>query len=130
MIVGPLATAPIYSETKNGNPIVTVVINVDTGYTTKDGSKTERIEPVAVKLFGGIAHAANEMDLHVGDAVAIAFSLSGREYNDKYYTDVVGRDISIVSREAADIPDTNKTNRTAKQPIPELGDQNDDDLPF
>jgi len=134
-VYGPLAVDPICEETKAGNLFITLVVRTDSGYTDREGTFNSRPQMVAVKFFGGEAQRVGKYNLGIGDLVAITVSLGGREYNGKYYCDVVGEEFRMMDRATAhehigvgadmpkvDMPDMPKAVRTDLDP--------DEDLPF
>lgn len=129
MIVGPVSTEPTYSETQKGTSVLTVVIRVDNGYTTKDGTKVERIEDVPIKFIGNTALHARDLELRYNDVVVVTFHASGREYKDKFYCEIVGDGIEKLSQIATSSQATYDTTgdiaTATGVPVEE-----DSDLPF
>lgn len=131
---GPLAVDPIRDETKAGNAIITLVVRTDSGYTDRDGNFNSRPQQVAVKFFGGEAQRVAKYNLGIGDLVAIAVTIGGREYNGKYYADIIGEDFRMMDR-ATGIHQKNASNDDMPKPqMPDMPEgkrfDSEDDLPF
>lgn len=94
-------------DTKKGGKIYTLVLEAD--------DKFARFVPV--KLFGRIAERIAEFNN--GDVIAITGKLGGREWNGKYYGDIVADTAEVVSR-----PDAKPAANPALPP------QATDDVPF
>ena len=88
---------------KAGNDIVTVIVHVEDDKYPQD---------IPVKAFGKMAKEA--LELKAGDRVHIDGRLGGREWNGKYYADVIAE---TIAKEGSAEP---------KKPAP----AEDDDVPF
>ena len=94
-------------DTKKGGKIYTLVLETDDKYA----------QFVPVKLLGRIAERIAEFGN--GDLLAITGTLGGRQWNGKYYGDIVADTVEILTK--ADVP------LVANPAAPPPGD---DDLPF
>jgi len=131
-VTGPLSVEPIYEETKAGNPMMTLVVRADSGYTDRDGNFNSRPQFVAVKFFGGEAKRLLQYSLGMGDLIDISVTIGGREYQGKYYNDVMGESFRLLDKASGKAaPQSMPKVNMPDMPKPKRFDMpKDDDLPF
>ena len=130
-IVGPLVKDPDVQFLPSGTTLITLIIRVDNGYTSKSGHEP-RIEEVPIKYFGSDATQINDMGLCPGDLISSQFKISGKEFKGKYYAEVIGRDVRLLGREApqtAKMADLSELDNLVHGGTPNAPKE-DEDLPF
>ena len=132
-VSGPLIKPLRVKSTTSGFRIGELIIRCDNGWTNRAGEKTSKIEPIAVKLFGGTLKHVEDMQLGIADYVDVSGSISGREWKDRYFTEIIGDKIVLVDRGTGfgtgttEFPDVNLPDMPdMSKPMP----KKDDDLPF
>lgn len=125
LMYGPVVKEPETKILSGNKELVKILIRVDNGYQSRDAGWQPRLEMIPVTFFGLDAEKVNKAKLNPGDVIAVNFKVSGREYQEKYYAEIVGREFNIISR---------ATGYSRSEPpdgkVPDLPDDPEDDLPF
>lgn len=134
-ITGALSKPPMFEETANGYKMCTLIVGADNGYLNKEGEWIARLQEIPVKFFSRGIQRIEQLHIGVTDLVDITAKISGREWNGKYYAEVVGDDIALLERGKKGILPSNEEiarSREAKEIFNKSGEQveDKDDLPF
>ena len=107
-------------------PKRTLVIGTDNGW-MRDGQYQNRPQQIPVEFVGVAVDAT--MQVQEGDLVVVTGRPSGREYQDRFYCNLEGRDVSVLVSgyvpESGHIP-VQETGQNRESPASAA----DDDLPF
>jgi len=79
--------------TGNGKRILSLI------FAEEDGKYPATIP---IKVFGRLADMAS--DWHPGDVLEVTGTLSGRDWNDKVYPDIVAESVEVVSEAQTELP--------------------------
>lgn len=120
-LAGEVAKEPEFKSTDRGTFIGEVIIHVDNGYLGNDGW-VDRIQMVKFTCFNKRAKWVED-NVHPGDFVLITGQVSGREYDERVYIDIVAQDVRKMRGGGKSRP------APAPAPAP-AAPASDDDLPF
>ena len=131
-VSGPLSVEPIYDETKAGNVMLTMIVRTDSGYTDREGGFNSRPQFVAIKFFGGEAKRLLQNNLGMGDLVDVSVTIGGREYQGKYYNDIVGESFRLLDKASGKAAPQSmpKVNMPDMPEVRRFDVPVEDDLPF
>lgn len=137
ILLGNLGADPQIRYMDNGTAKATFSLATNEIYKNKDGERVTQTEWHNVVLWRGIAETA-EKYLRKGDQVYIEGKITYRSYDDKegnkkYITEVVGREMSLLSnrRDADQLGgESVSNNKTEGTHTADMSGSEDDELPF
>lgn len=138
ILIGNLGRDPEVRKLENGATLASFSIATSESYTDKQsGKKIENTEWHDVVLWRGLAEVAEKF-LKKGTKIYVEGRLKKRSWQDRegntrYRVEIIGDEMTILSRpEAQDKPKTPYTveNKTENSKIDDLGTDPNDSLPF
>ena len=109
MLIGHLGRDPELKYGQSGNPVCTMTVATDEGYTDKDGNKVERVEWHRIVAYQRLAETCGQY-LQKGRLVYVEGKLQTRKWQDqngqdRYTTEVVAQRVQFLGRKG-DSPDS------------------------
>ena len=102
MLIGHLGKDPELKYGSSGNPVCTMTLATDEGYTDKDGNKVDRVEWHRIVAYQRLAETCGQY-LQKGRLVYVEGKLQTRKWQDqngqdRYTTEVVAQRIQFLGR--------------------------------
>ena len=109
MLIGHLGKDPELKYGSSGNPVCTMTLATDEGYTDKDGNKVDRVEWHRIVAYQRLAETCGQY-LQKGRLVYVEGKLQTRKWQDqngqdRYTTEVVAQRVQFLGRKG-DAPDS------------------------
>ena len=122
MLIGHLGKDPELKYGSSGNPVCTMTLATDEGYTDKDGNKVDRVEWHRIVAYQRLAETCGQY-LQKGRLVYVEGKLQTRKWQDqngqdRYTTEVVANRVQFLGRkgDSADNRDDSYAAPAARQP--------------
>ena len=122
MLIGHLGKDPELKYGSSGNPVCTMTLATDEGYTDKDGNKVDRVEWHRIVAYQRLAETCGQY-LQKGRLVYVEGKLQTRKWQDqngqdRYTTEVVANRVHFLGRkgDSADNRDDSYAAPAARQP--------------
>lgn len=138
ILVGNLGKEPEVRRLENGRAVATFSLATSETYKNKTGEKVTNTEWHNIVLWTPLAEVA-ERFLHKGSQVYIEGKITNRSYDDKegnkkYITEIVAREMTMLSNKQSDHPYEEPPRPTGNEFINDKigtnGGEETDDLPF
>ena len=102
MLIGHLGKDPELKYGSSGNPVCSMTLATDEGYTDKDGNKVDRVEWHRIVAYQRLAETCGQY-LQKGRLVYVEGKLQTRKWQDqngqdRYTTEVVAQRVQFLSR--------------------------------
>ena len=102
MLIGHLGRDPELKYGQSGNPVCTMTVATDEGYTDKDGNKVDRVEWHRIVAYQRLAETCGQY-LQKGRLVYVEGKLQTRKWQDqngqdRYTTEVVAQRVQFLGR--------------------------------
>ncbi len=128
MLIGHLGKDPELKYGSSGNPVCTMTLATDEGYTDKDGNKVDRVEWHRIVAYQRLAETCGQY-LQKGRLVYVEGKLQTRKWQDqngqdRYTTEVVAQRVQFLGRKG-DSPDS-RDDGYAAAPAGRQGKQEED----
>ena len=129
MLIGHLGKDPELKYGSSGNPVCTMTLATDEGYTDKDGNKVDRVEWHRIVAYQRLAETCGQY-LQKGRLVYVEGKLQTRKWQDqngqdRYTTEVVAQRVQFLGRKG-DSPDSRDDSYAA--PSGRQSTKQEDDL--
>jgi single-strand DNA-binding protein len=125
MLIGHLGKDPELKYGSSGNPVCTMTLATDEGYTDKDGNKVDRVEWHRIVAYQRLAETCGQY-LQKGRLIYVEGKLQTRKWQDqngqdRYTTEVVAQRVQFLSRkgdpaDSSDMPSAAPAGRSSTRP--------------
>jgi single-strand DNA-binding protein len=134
ILIGNLGKEPEIRRLDTGRAVANFSLATSETYKNKNGEKVTSTEWHNIVLWTPLAEIA-EKYLHKGNQVYIEGKITTRSYDDKdgnkkYITEIVGREMTLLTNRGADAPMEERTQDYVNEKISTGGTEETDDLPF
>jgi single-strand DNA-binding protein len=134
ILIGNLGKDPEIRRLDTGRAVANFSLATSETYKNKNGEKVTSTEWHNIVLWTPLAEIA-EKYLHKGNQVYIEGKITTRTYDDKdgnkkYITEIVGREMTLLTNRGADAPMEERAQDYVNEKISTGGTEETDDLPF